>query len=451
MSQRTTDAPSSTGPRSSRSRWTNWAGTATGHPAQVVTPATPEAVAEAVLVARRNGLSVKMPGSGHSFTDIAVTDGLLLDPSALSGIVAVDRDALTVTALAGTPLHVLNARLADLGLALHNMGDIDRQTIAGAVSTGTHGTGGVTASLSGQLEALELATGEGELLRASRTEDPDLFQAARVGLGAVGVLTSLTFRVVPAFTLQATEQPMRLEDLLEQHDTLVADHHHVDAYWFPHTDRCMVKLNDRTLDEPEPLSAVQGWWEDEFLSNTLFGAVSAACTRFPAITRRVNAVTSRALSARTYSDVSHRVFTAPRRVVFREMEYALPREVGMQALDEVRDLVESRRGEPGWDIAFPVEVRATPADEAWLSTTYGRASVYLAFHVGRDVDHRPYFSAVEDLLRDHGGRPHWGKLHTRTAADLAPSYPEWERFLAVRDRTDPGRAFRNAYLDRVLG
>jgi L-gulonolactone oxidase len=388
-----------------------------------------------------------MVGSGHSFTDIALTDGVMLDPSRLTGVTAVDRDAMTVTVLAGTPLHELNSRLHGLGLALHNMGDIDRQTVAGAVSTGTHGTGGIVASLSGQLEAVELVTGAGELVAADRERDPDLFQAARVGLGAVGVLTSLTFRVEPPFTLQALEEPMGLDEVLARHDELVAEHHHVDLYWFPHTDRCMVNMYDRTVDDPEPLGRVRAFVDDELLSNTLFGLLDRATTRFPGLTRRANQLSSRGLSRRTYSDSSERVFIASRRVRFREMEYSLPREQGMPALREVSRLIE----QAGWQVAFPVEVRATPPDEAWLSTTYDRHSVYLAFHVGADVDHRAYFTGVERVLRAHGGRPHWGKLHTRTAADLAPDYARWSDFLAVRDRVDPDRAFGNGYLDRVLG
>lgn len=438
--------------RSSTSRrdagaWTNWAGNATAYPLRVVTAATPAEVAAEVAAAHQAGTRVKMRGSGHSFTDVAVTDGVLLDPSLLRGIVAVDRAAMTVTVLAGTPLHELNARLADLGLGLHNMGDIDRQTIAGALSTGTHGTGGVTASLSGQLEALDLVTGDGTLLSASRTEDPELFQAARVGLGAVGILTAVTLRVEPTFVLEASERPVGLADLRASYDDLVEGHHHVDAYWFPHTDRCLVKTNDRTVDEPQPLHPMRAWFDDDFLSNTLFGAVDRLCTRAPRITPRVNQLTARVLGARTYSDVAPRVFTSPRRVVFKEMEYSLPREVGMSVLGEVADLIERR----GWKVSFPVEIRCTPPDEAWLSTTHGRSSVYLAFHVGAGADHRAYFAGVEEVLRAYGGRPHWGKLHTRTAEDLAPEYAHWSDFQAVRARVDPSRTFGNGYLDRVLG
>jgi L-gulonolactone oxidase len=388
-----------------------------------------------------------MTGSGHSFTGIACPDGLQLRPDALSGIVSVDREAMTVTALAGTPLHVLNAGLESLGLSLHNMGDIDRQTLAGAISTGTHGTGGLVASLSAQVDGLELVTGDGSLLRATATENPDVLAAARVGLGALGILTSVTLRVEPLFTLEAHEAPMSWDRAVGGFDELVADNHHFEMYWFPHTDRMLTKRDNRTVDDPEPLPRLRAWLDDELLANTVFGWVNAAGNRAPALVPRLNAVSARALSARTFSDVPHKVFTSPRRVVFREMEYAVPREAGLQALTEVRSLIESS----GWRISFPVEVRVAPADDIPLSTASGRESVYLAFHVNQRTDHTAYFEGVEKLLRAYDGRPHWGKLHTRTAADLEPAYPRWAAFQAVRDRLDPDRVFGNAYLQRVLG
>ena len=427
--------------------WSNWSELAHARPRRVVRPTSPEEVAEAVRAARAEGLRVKMPGNGHSFTDIALTDGVLLDPSALTGLLDVDREAMTVTVLAGTTIHQLNAALDALGLALHNMGDIDVQTLAGALSTGTHGSGGVTASLSGQLEALTIVGADGVTRSAGRTDHRDLIDAARVGLGALGVLTTLTFRVEPAFVLEAHERPMSWRDVLSGFEDLVEGNHHVDLYWFPHTDRCSVKTNNRTLEEPAPPSRVAAWLDDELLSNTVFGWVNRLTDLRPSLAPRVNALSSRALGERTYRDVSHKVFVSPRRVVFREMEYSVPREAGMEALAEARRVMERA----GWNVTFPVEVRCTPPDEAWLSSTHGRDSVYLAFHVGRRVDHRAYFAGVEEVLRAHDGRPHWGKLHTRTAADLAPAYPRFEDFLALRDELDPDRSFDNDYLARVLG
>lgn len=427
--------------------WTNWSGLATAHPAQVFTPRDAEEVSDAVVAARRQRLTVKMTGSGHSFTAIACPDGLQLRPEALSGIVSVDREAMTVTALAGTPLHVLNAGLESLGLSLHNMGDIDRQTLAGAISTGTHGTGGLVASLSAQVDGLELVTGDGSLLRATATENADVLAAARVGLGALGILTSVTLRVEPLFTLEAHEAPMSWDQAVGGFDELVADNHHFEMYWFPHTDRMLTKRDNRTVDDPEPLPRLRAWLDDELLANTVFGWVNAVGNRAPALVPRLNAVSGRALSARTFSDVPHKVFTSPRRVVFREMEYAVPRAAGLPALTEVRSLIERS----GWRISFPVEVRVAPADDVPLSTASGRESVYLAFHVNQRTDHTAYFQGVEKVLRTYDGRPHWGKLHTRAAADLEPAYPRWAEFQAVRDRLDPDRVFGNAYLQRVLG
>ena len=427
--------------------WRNWSGLASARPVRVLSPATAAEVSEAVVAAAHHQLTVKMPGTGHSFTDIAVTQGLLLRPDRLRGITAVDRQAMTVTALAGTPLHELNASLEQLGLSLHNMGDIDRQTVAGATSTGTHGTGGLVASLSAQIAALELVTADGSVVTASPETNPDIFTAARVGLGALGVLTSITFKVEPMFTLEAEERPILWNDVLSQLDELDASHHHVEFYWFPHTDRCSLKCNDRTLDPAEPLKPFRHWLDDEFLSNRVFGWLNSVGNARPSLIPRINEISGRALSARRYSDVPHKVFTSPRTVRFREMEYAVPREVGIEALREVRRLIDAS----DWRISFPIEVRLARADDIALSTASGRDVMYLAFHVNQQTDHTDYFGAVEHVLRGYDGRPHWGKLHTRTFEDLEPAYPRMHEFATLRDRLDPDRIFTNAYLRRVLG
>ncbi len=432
------------------SEWGNWAGLETARPQRVEEPADAAAIVAAVERARAEGTTLKMVGTGHSFTAISAPEHTMLRPDRLGGILAVDRDAMTVTALAGTRLEELNRQLEALGLSLHNMGDVAEQTLAGATSTGTHGTGGVTASLSAQICGLTLVTGTGEVLTATETENPEVLEIARVGLGALGVLTTLTFRVEPLFVLEAHETPMRWDEALDGFDQRVEEHHHVDMYWFPHTDRMLTKTNDRldaSVSETEPLSRLRYWWDDEFLSNRVFGALHAVTNRVPAIVPSVNQVSSRLLSARTYSDVAHRVFTSPRGVVFREMEYAVPREAGLAALRECRAAIDAS----DLRITFPVEIRVAPADDIALSTASGRDSLYLAFHTHRDVDHLGYFALLEPILRAHDGRPHWGKVHTRTAADLAPAYPRFADFLALRDRLDPHRVFANPYLRRVLG
>jgi FAD-linked oxidoreductase len=435
--------------RSRRSRdvrtWRSWSGLATARPTLVLSPTSPDEVADAVVAARAQGIGVKMVGSGHSFPDIAVTDGLLLLPDRLVGIRTVDRDTMTVTVLAGTPLHVLNDRLHGLGLALHNLGDIDRQTVAGAIATGTHGTGGRVASLSAQVVGLEVVAADGTLHQAG--PDSDLFRAAQLGLGSVGIVTAVTMRVEPAFALRAVETSMRWDEVVARFHELAAANEHFEAYWFPHTDRLLTKRNNRVSEPLRPLSRTRAVLEDEVLDNGAFEVVNRVGNVAPGTIPALNRVAARALSDRTYSDVSHRVFTSRRRVRFREMEHALPREAGMAALTELRSLIERS----GWRIGFPIEIRHTPRDDVWLSPSYGRESVWLAVHVNARTDHTSYFTGVEQLLRSYDGRPHWGKLHTRTAADLAPCYPRFADFLAVRDQVDPDRSFGNAYLDRVLG
>ncbi len=419
----------------------------------MISPSSTEEVVAAVEGARRDRSTLKMIGSGHSFTAIGAPEDVMLRPDLLRGILAVDREAMTVTAYAGTQLKVLNAELERLGLSLHNMGDIAEQTLAGATSTGTHGTGGIKAGLAAQLAGFSLVTGTGEVLEASRESDPDLFSLGRVGLGALGILTTVTFEVEPLFLLEAHEQPMSWDEALDTFDQMVADSHHCDMYWFPHTDRMLVKRNtrlDADLSDARPVGRVRGWVDDDLLSNTVFGALTATANRVPAVVPRMNQFSARALSERTYSDVPHKVFISPRRVVFREMEYAVPREAGLDALREARRVVDAS----DWRISFPVEIRVAPADDVALSTAYDRDSFYLAFHTHHRSDwrtHAAYLEAMEAVMRDHDGRPHWGKLHTRTAADLAPAYPRFEEFLALRDRLDPDRLFANDYLRRVLG
>lgn len=428
--------------------WENWAGLEHARPARVESPASPGAVQAAIERALTDAATIKMVGTGHSFTGIARPGHTMLRPDRLTGFVSVDRTAMTATVLAGTPLHVLNARLADLGLSLHNMGDIAEQTVAGATSTGTHGSGGRAAGLAAQLAGASMVTGTGEVLEL--TDSDDLWPLVAIGLGALGVLTTLTFRVEPLFVLEAHERPVPWQEFLERHDELAAGCDHLDAYWFPHTDRCMVKSNRRLgteLSLARPQSRLAAWCGEELVDNRLFGLATGLGVRRPHAVPTINRLIARGLSERRYSDVPHRVFTSPRDVRFREMEYAVPREVGLDVLRECRRAIDAS----DWRVGFPVEVRTAPADDVALSTATGRDTLYLAFHVPAAVDHTAYFSGVESILRAAGGRPHWGKLHSLTATDLAGLYPRFEEFLALRDRLDPDRIFANDHLRRVLG
>lgn len=429
--------------------WRNWSGLEQADDLRGVTPLDTAGVVAAVEEARSAGRTLKATGTGHSFTGIARPVHDHLRPDGMRGIVAVDRAAMTVTALAGTQLKTFNAELARLGLSLHNMGDIAEQTLAGAVSTGTHGTGGRASGLAAQVVGFELVTGTGQVLQANATENAEVFDLGRVGLGALGVLTTITFAVEPLFLLRAEERPASWADALAGFDDLTAAHDHVDMYWFPHSDRMLTKANTRVgtdLSAAEPLAPWRAWLDDEFLSNRVFGAQTAALNLLPRAIPAANRFASRLLGPRTYTDIAHRVFTTERNVVFREMEYAVPRAAGLDVLRACRAAFERS----GLAVSFPVEIRVAPADDVALSTASGRDSFYLAFHTHRRADHTAYFGLLEPILRDHDGRPHWGKLHTLGAEDLAARYPRFTDFVALRDRLDPDRVFTNPYLARVL-
>jgi len=399
-----------------------------------------------------------MTGTGHSFTPAAVTEGILLRPHRMTSIRSVDSAAGTVTVEAGCPLQVLNTHLLGRGLSLANMGDIQVQTVAGATQTGTHGTGRELGGMAAQIAGLELALADGRIVRCSADSPsggvtaPDgslvnLFDAARVGVGALGIVTALTFRVVPAFLLEAREEPMSWSQVISQLDELTADNEHFEFYWFPHSEGCLTKRNNRTEGPARPLPRWRYLLDDEFLSNSLFGVTCRLGSAFPALIPPVNSVAARALGGRTYRDAAYRVFTSPRRVRFKEQEYAIPRAALSDVLGEVRALFQRR----DWRISFPIEVRVTPRDDVWLSTAYDRDSAYVAIHVFHTAPHEQYFTDVEAVMTSVGGRPHWGKMHTRDANYLMAAYPRMRDFLAVRDIVDPDRRFGSDYLGQVLG
>jgi L-gulonolactone oxidase len=429
--------------------WSNWSGTESTRLARVATPRSEAEVADELLRAADRGLRVKVIGAGHSFSGVAVTDGVQLRLGALSGITSIDATRGEATVRAGTPLHVLNDELAAFGYAMPNLGDIDRQSIAGATGTGTHGTGLRLQGLSAGIRALRLVLADGSVVDCSATREPDLFQASRLGLGALGIVTEITLAVVPAFLLHAVERPEPLSDVLAHLDVVAETNDHFEFYWFPHTDRTLTKRNNRVPEgtTPKPLPAWRERLDDDLLSNRFFEVTNRVATRLPRTTRGINAVASRALSERQYTDWSHRVFVTARDVRFMESEWAFPRAALGEVLLELREWVDTHNEH----ISFPVECRLAAADDVWLSTAYERESCYVAIHRYHRQERGAYFDAFEAIATNHGGRPHWGKMHTRDAEYLREQYPRFDDFLAVRDRVDPKRRFANAYLERVLG
>jgi L-gulono-1,4-lactone dehydrogenase len=434
---------------STRTHWSNWGRNQVCVPAALHRPASESEIRHIVAsTAAAGGASsrLKVVGTGHSFSSIACTSGAMIDLSAYNRVVGHDRERGTVTVEAGMPLHSLSDELDRRGLALANMGDIDRQTIAGATQTATHGTGLRYGNLSSQIVGLRLITADGEVVECSPQQNAEVFQAARVGLGALGVVSTVTLQCVPAFRLHAIEEALPVDDALANLDELIESHDHFEFYWVPHTRWALTKRNRRTDEPARPRPRVRRWIDEIALPNLAFGALCRIGRVQPSLIPRLARLIP-GPGRIEYVDRSDRVFTTPRLVRFWEMEYAVPLAALPEALNRVRDLVDDL----GMYLSFPVEVRVSAADDIPLSTAEGRETGYIAVHVYRGTPYETYFAGVERIMDDYEGRPHWGKLHFQHSETLRSRYPRWDQFQRVRAMLDPAGRFSNPYVDRVLG
>ena len=416
----------------------NWAGDQRCVPARIERPRDRGDLIESVKRACDQGLTVRAVGSGHSFTDAACTGGVLFEMGGLDRVLDVQRDAGLVKVEAGLGLRALSELIWGHGMALENLGDIDKQTVSGAIATGTHGTGSRFRNISTQIEAMELVLPDGTLLEVSSTSEPDLLPAVRVGLGALGVIATITLRTVPAFTIRRTDSPQPLSETLERLQDLADGSDHFEFYVFPHTDAALLRQSDRTDEPPDPRHPVVDFGQEVILENWVMGAIARAGRRLPSKIPRLSRFVASQLGRSVKTDRSYRVFASRRMVRFTEMEYAIPR---------VLEVAE--RADP--PVGFPIEVRFVAGDDSMLSPAHDRDTCYVAVHQYQGMAWESYFRSVESIMDSYGGRPHWGKRHFQTAATLAERYPRFEDFLAARNRLDPEGSFRNQYLDRVLG
>ena len=429
-----------------RLHWKNWAGNQQCTPERIERPATEQGLVRIVKQAAAAGQRVKVVGSGHSFTGIALTDGRLVKLDDYRRVLSIDREKQTASVQAGITIARLSEQLDKQGLALENLGDINYQSISGAISTATHGTGRALGGIATQVTALRLITGDGSIVDCSADKEPDIFSAARVGLGALGIISTVTLRCVKAFNLRAVEMPERVDQVLERLDENIETNDHFEFFWVPDTGWALTKRNQRTTAPLATRGLLKEFRDDILVSNFAFEALCRIGRLRPSLIPRV----ARALpqTGRTeYVDKSYRVFSSPRMVRFYEMEYGIPAEAALEAFNRVRTFLK----QSGLVPIFPVEVRFTKGDDIPLSTASGRDSCYIAVHVFEGMQYQQYFEAVEDIMNDYGGRPHWGKLHFQTAETLAPRYPQWDEFQRIRALLDQEGRFSNPYLDRVLG
>lgn len=423
--------------------WKNWAGDQVCAPSAIERPASEPELVDIVARAAQKGQRVRAVGTGHSFTDCACTDGVMIDMTGLQRVIDVDSQNGLATVEGGAKLNPLFAELARHGFGIENQGDIDKQSITGATATATHGTGMKFKNVSAQIVSARLVTAAGEVLEVS---DGDDYLAARVSLGALGVVSQLTLKVVPLFTLHREDELRPLARTLERLDADVDDNDHFEFFVFPYGETALTRTTRRSSEDPKPAPE----WKKrlgEGFENVGLTVICSAGRRFPSTAPRLNRLLTSLMSPSSVQDHGWKVYASNRNVKFTEMEYAIPREHASEAVQRVIDLVR-RRNLP---IMYPLEVRFSAPDDAFLSTAHERDTCYIAVHQFIGMEYENYFRAVEGIMNEYAGRPHWGKRHYQTAASLRERYPQWDRFLAVRDRLDPNRVFLNDYTRRVLG
>lgn len=440
--------------------WRNWARTQSCQPAYTATPADSAAVASAIGAAISAGQKVRPLGAGHSFTPVATTAGHRIQLDGLSGVVELDRQQNTVTLKAGTRLRDLPGLLRPLGYALPNQGDVDPQSLAGAISTGTHGTGVGFTGFAGTVRAFRIIGADGvekHCYPGAAGEAGELFRLARLGLGCFGVITEVTMDMVPAFDLRADEHREDFEEIRRSFAERSYHSDHLEFFWFPGQREALVKHNTRVPAAPSSpartqrlrtkFSQARTFVDEELVGNLGLLAVCELARAVPAATDTLNRFATHAVPQRIYTQPAHEVFVSSRRVRFAEMEYSVPLEAVGEVLDEIRTVISRR----GFQVSFPIEVRATAADDVALSTAYGRDSGYIAVHRYWKESYREYFDAIEPIFKAYEGRPHWGKLHTLTASDLAERYPLFDEVVALRRKLDPEGVFLNSHLESLLG
>ncbi len=426
-------------------KWSNWSGSVQGTPRQFVQPGSMGELTQRIATYARDGRRVRVVGSGHSFTPLVQTDDVLISLDCMQGVEEIDADRGAVTVLGGTKLKRLGEELLAQRLAQENLGDINVQSIAGAVSTGTHGTGTGFGSLSTQLEAITLVTASGEALECSTEQNPDVFKAAQVSIGMLGIIARVKLRVVPARVMHYRGLRMELDDVLANLEQYKRENSHFEFFWFPYTRWVQAKFLNETNRPPDKST----FWSDFnkiVMENWVYGLLSEAVRLFPKLSQSACKISASSIANINETNYSHRLLSTPRSVRFQEMEYNIPAEHTVAVIHEIQECIERHR----FEVHFPLECRFVHSDDIWLSPAYQRESAYLAVHMYRGMPYQEYFDHVEEIFKHYQGRPHWGKMHTRTAIDLAGLYPRWQDFRRVHAALDPTGMFLNDYLRSLV-
>ncbi len=403
---------------------------------------TPQTLGELADTIRNSTGRVRVVGSGHSFTALVHTTDTLVSLEALPGeVLSVDAVENQATLNAGASLHSLSHALELEGFGFKNLGDIDVQSFAGATSTATHGSGSTLPCLSAEIAELSLVTASGDLLRIGPTENLHLLPAAQVALGSLGVIVEATVNVRPAYKLHRQTFLEKLDVTLEEASRLWDRHRNYEFFYLPFCDYAF----NITHDETDDADRRHGNSDDEASLRDL-RRLRTALKRVSPLRRTILNQVAKRTATEDVVGTSWELLSNERKSKFNEMEYHLPVDAALEALAEVIGQVEANP-----EVYFPVECRRTAGDSAWLSPFQGEDRISIAVHIGDGDDYQWLFDVVEPILQRHGGRPHWGKLHSLEATDLRELYPDFDRFLELRRELDPNGRFLNAHTAALWG
>ncbi|MFD1426552.1 FAD-linked oxidoreductase [Kroppenstedtia sanguinis] len=425
---------------------TNWSGSVRFTPREAAFPTTEEEVVSLIHRAQEKGTTIRVIGSGHSFTPLVETDSLLVSLDRMQGVQTVNSEQQQVSVLGGTKLKALGASLLQQGWSPENLGDIDVQSIAGAISTGTHGTGLGLGNLSQQVEALTLVTADGQIRECSAKQDPNLYQAARVSIGSLGIISQVRLRVEPLYRLHFQSKRLPLAEVVNRLEEYPSNHRHFEFFWFPYTDSVQAKFMNKTDAPPTR----KGWWSSFnkwVLENGAFWCLSEGARIFPRFSQTVSRISAWGVPQFEETGNSQSLFATPRHVRFNEMEYSVPFASLPAVIEEMKQALEENQ----FQVHFPIEIRFVKGDDIWLSPAYGRDSAFVAVHMYKGMAYKEYFQAMEHIFLRHEGRPHWGKMHHLGADELSKLYPHWHDFQHIRHQLDPDGRFLNPYLRRIFG
>lgn len=426
--------------------WTNWSGTVHCEPSYCAHPVNVEEVQSEVVRAAEEGERLRVVGSGHSFSPLCWTDDNHMSLDRFTGIESADHERRCVWVRAGTRLDQLAEALADRGLALENAPDFDQQTIGGALATGTHGTGLAFGNLATMVTALRLVCADGSVQTISEQQGPDLFHAAVVSLGALGVITHVELQCVEDYRLEVRSQAATLGETLTRLDALRREHRNLEFFWFPYTDSVVLRYADITHEVPRPLSPLQRAVRCT-TDGLLFRGMAQAARRTPMMAERFGRIATRVLSDRRDVLRAQDAYAVKRRNRFQQLEFSLPLARVAPVLRTLDRLIKAL----SFRIHFPIEVRFVAADENWLSPQYQRDSACIAVAAYPEMDFESYFAPISELMQRNDGRPHWGMRHDLGAPELRELYPRFDDFLELRRQCDPRGLFLNPHLARIFG